>query len=253
MTYRQFAYLYDELMKEAPYEKWTQLVIDSSSKYGVQGKKLLDLACGTGELSVRLSKAGFQVTGVDLSDDMLTVAANKAERNGEKLEFYQQNMAELEGPEQFNLIGIFCDSLNYLQTEKEVIDTFRSVHHHLEDDGLFIFDVHSIYKMMNVFVNQTFTLNDDEISYIWEAFEGEEPYSVWHDLSFFVLDKHTGKYDRYDEQHFQRTFPVEIYKAWLIEAGFEILEVTADFMHHTLQSDSERIFFTCRKQQASLS
>jgi len=248
MTYGQFAYLYDELMKDAPYDRWARLVIDYSSKYEIRGKRLLDLACGTGELSVRLSKAGFEVTGIDLSDDMLTVASDKAASNGEEVQFYQQNMAELNGLGQFDVIGIFCDSLNYLQSEKEVIDTFHSVHRHLANDGLFIFDVHSIYKMMHVFMNQTFTLNDDEISYIWESYEGESPYSVWHDLSFFVLDERTGKYDRYDEQHFQRTFPIEIYEAWLLDAGYEIIEVTADFETSTPQSESERIFFVCRKK-----
>lgn len=248
MTYQQFAYLYDELMKDAPYDKWVDFVNKYIAKYEVQGKRLLDLACGTGELSIRLANDGFEVTGVDLSDDMLTVANSKANSIGVNIQFYQQNMAELEGLGEFDVVGIFCDSLNYLQSENEVKDTFRSVHTHLTNDGLFMFDVHSIYKMMNIFMNETFTLNEDEISYIWQCFEGEYPYSVEHDLSFFVLDEQSGKYDRYDELHVQRTFPIENYKTWLVEAGFEIIDIIADFEALEPQSESERIFFICKKQ-----
>jgi 2-polyprenyl-3-methyl-5-hydroxy-6-metoxy-1,4-benzoquinol methylase len=78
MSYQQFAYLYDKLMKDAPYDEWVQFVKDRCTKYNVQGVRLLDLACGTGELSVRLAQEKFQVTGIDLSEDMLAVAQAKA-------------------------------------------------------------------------------------------------------------------------------------------------------------------------------
>lgn len=247
MSYGKFAYLYDQLMEDAPYDSWVELIIQKVEKFSVTGKKLLDLACGTGQLSIRLGKQGYDVTGVDLSGDMLAVAQVKAEQNGLRIPFYQQNMAELEGFGEFDIIGIFCDSLNYLETESEVKATFQRVHGHLKDDGLFIFDVHSIYKMMQIFMNQTFAENDEEISYIWHSYQGEYPNSVEHELSFFVLEEATGKYDRYDELHFQRTYPVESYEGWLRECGFELLEVSADFEDAAPGSQAERIFFICRK------
>lgn len=247
MTYGKFAYLYDELMRDVPYDKWAEMISQMSEKYHVSGKRLLDLACGTGELSVKISEKGYDVTGVDLSEDMLMVAQVKAEEHKQKIHLFQQNMAELEGLGQFDVIGIFCDSLNYLESEKEVKATFHSVYHHLAEGGLFIFDVHSIYKIMQIFMNQTFAINEDEISYIWHSYQGDYPNSVEHDLSFFVLDEQSGQYDRYDELHFQRTYPIETYEAWLQEAGFELLETTADFENVSPRSHSERIFFTCRK------
>ncbi|MBP2241698.1 SAM-dependent methyltransferase [Cytobacillus eiseniae] len=247
MAYEKFAYLYDELMRDVPYDKWVELVQRKAEKYVVQGSKMLDLACGTGKLSIKLAEVGFEMTGVDLSDDMLMVAQSKAAEKGLPMQFYQQNMAELDGLGQYNLIGIFCDSLNYLQTEAEVKETFLHVYEHLDDNGLFIFDVHSIYKMMQIFMNQTFAINEEEISYIWYSYQGEHPNSVEHDLSFFVLDQNTGKYDRYDELHFQRTFPIDQYEKWLQQSGFEVLEVTADFEDVSPQTHSERIFFICRK------
>jgi cyclopropane fatty-acyl-phospholipid synthase-like methyltransferase len=249
MSYEHFAYLYDELMTDAPYEDWVQFVIDKAEHYHVQGKNLLDLACGTGELSVRLAKAGFAVTGVDLSADMLAVAQAKAEEQGLRIPFYEQNMTDLEGQGQFDIITIFCDSLNYLAGEQEVRDTFSNVFAHLKDDGLFLFDVHSVFKMTDIFMNQTFAFNEEHLAYIWNSFPGEAPYSVEHELSFFVLDDHDGKYERYDELHFQRTFPVERYAKWLQSIGFELLEVNADFKNEEPTEQSERIFFTARKQK----
>ena len=248
MSYEQFAYLYDELMKDVPYDKWVELVVNMAKKYGVSGKQLLDLGCGTGELSIRLSEKGYHVTGVDLSGDMLTVAQAKAEGKGLTMSFYQQNMAELEGLGQFDIVGIFCDSLNYLHSKTDVIATFQRVNEHLSGSGLFIFDVHSIYKMTEIFKDQTFAVNEEEISYIWHCFEGEKPLSIEHDLSFFVLDEKTDMYQRYDELHVQRTFPIDDYNTWLQETGFEVLDVIADFETIPPLEKSERIFFICRKK-----
>lgn len=247
MSYERFAYLYDNLMKDAPYDKWVEIVLAKLKQYKVEGKQLLDLACGTGELSVRLSKAGFHVTGVDLSSDMLTVARAKADENGQLIRFFQQSMAELEGLGQFDAVCIFCDSLNYLETEEDVMNTFKSVSHHLKKGGLLLFDVHSIYKMNQIFLNETFALVEDDISYIWQCYKGNYPNSIEHDLVFFVLDEDTGQYDRFEELHVQRTFSVHEYENWLKEAGFEILDIFADFYDSQPSDNSERIFFIARK------
>jgi ubiquinone/menaquinone biosynthesis C-methylase UbiE len=247
MTYNRFAYVYDQLMKDTPYDQWVEKVVRQAKKYQVQAKTILDVACGTGELSVWLAEAEFQVTGVDLSEDMLAVAHAKAVDRGLPIQFFQANMTEMEDFGVFDVITIFCDSLNYLQTEAEFVQTFQRVYELLQTNGLFIFDVHSLWKMNHIFKNQIFAINDEQISYIWQCFEGEWPNSVEHDLSFFVLDEQTNKYDRFDELHFQRTFSTHQFEQWLIDAGFEILEVTADFTEDKPKEDSERIFFTARK------
>jgi SAM-dependent methyltransferase len=248
MSYEQFAYLYDELMQDAPYDEWVRFVKEKLDQYQAGGKSLLDLACGTGELSVRFAKEGFSVTGVDLSADMLAVAQAKAQAEGLQIPFFEQDMARLEGHEEFDIIGIFCDSLNYLQSNEDVIHTFTSAYNHLKDGGLFFFDVHSLYKISHVFTNQSFTLADEHLSYIWNSFAGDSPNSVEHELSFFILDEQTGKYDRFDELHFQRTYPVQQYSDWLAQAGFELLEVSADFENKEPQEKSERIFFIATKK-----
>lgn len=247
MTYERFAYVYDELMKDAPYEKWLLILTAKLEQYGIEGKKVLDLACGTGEITVELAQHGFDVSGVDLSDEMLMVANEKAAKQGLSIPLFQQNMAELEGLGLYDCVTIFCDSLNYLREEADIVKTFNRVHDHLKEGGLFLFDVHSIYKMEEIFHNNTFAVNDEEVSYIWDSFPGEEPYSVEHDLSFFVRDDQSGLYDRFDELHYQRTYPIQQYKQWLQQAGFETLEILADLEEKPPVNETERILFVARK------
>lgn len=248
MTYVKFAYLYDHLMSDVPYDKWVTMINKAKNEYQIKGNRILDLACGTGEIAIRLAEADYAVTGIDLSEDMLSVAQSKTEERGLSIFYLEQDMSSLEGLSTFDFIGIFCDSLNYLQTEQQVIDTFKGVYEFLEDDGLFVFDVHSLYKMNELFINQTYAVNDEDISLIWLCFEGDFPDSVEHDLSFFQLDETTNQYNRYDECHFQRTYSIEQYKEWLVDCGFEILKVQADFMDEEIPQDAERIFFYCKKK-----
>jgi SAM-dependent methyltransferase len=249
MTYKHFAFLYDELMKDVPYDAWLAFVKRKLAKYGNSSvHSFIDLGCGTGALSIRLAKEGFSVIGVDLSEHMLAIANQKAIAENCRIEYYQQSMAELSGFTDIDCVVCFCDSLNYLQTEDEVKQTFKQTFTSLKKDGLFIFDVHSIYKISQIFMNQSFVCNDEEVSYIWNCFPGDVPNSIKHDLSFFakVLD-HDNLYERFDEYHLQRTFPVIQYQEMLEEAGFTILEVSGDFEDISLSDNCERVFFTVRK------
>ncbi|MGM0828430.1 MAG: class I SAM-dependent DNA methyltransferase [Bacillota bacterium] len=248
MSYERFAYVYDYLMQDVPYDCWLEFVNKQAKAYSLQGESVLDIACGTGELSLRLVRDGYNVTGVDLSQDMLMVAQEKALEMNVKLNLFQQDMSKLDSLGEYDLITIFCDSLNYLEDERDVENTFKSVYAHLKHDGLFLFDVHSIYKMTQIFINQTFTLTDEHVSYIWDCFPGEVPNSVEHELTFFVKDEETNQYKRVEELHKQRTYPILNIKEWLKDAGFEVLNISADFTQEAPTDHSERIFFTCKKK-----
>ncbi|MGM0752247.1 MAG: class I SAM-dependent DNA methyltransferase [Bacillota bacterium] len=248
MSYERFAYMYDYLMQDVPYDGWLEFVNKQADAHSIQGKRVLDIACGTGELSLRLVRDGYDVTGVDLSQDMLMVAQEKALEMNVKLSLFQQDMSKLDSLGEYDLITIFCDSLNYLEDELDVKNTFKSVFAHLKQDGLFLFDVHSIFKMTQIFINKTFTLTDDHVSYIWDCFPGETPNSVEHELTFFVKDEETNQYERVEELHKQRTYPILTLKEWLKDAGFEVLNVSADFTEEAPADQSERIFFTCKKK-----
>lgn len=241
MSYSRFAAVYDALMQDAPYDEW-EAYLRKEAKNG----SLLDIGCGTGELAVRFARAGFHVTGVDLSDDMLAIAREKAEVNNLNIPLFQQDMRELDSIGTFETAVIFCDSLNYLETEEDVKQTFQSVFNYLKDDGLFLFDVHSSYKINHIFLEQTFADAAEDISFIWNAFPGEHRDSVEHELTFFVQSEN-GAYERFDELHHQRTFKPEDYADWLKEAGFHIEAITADFTNDAPSPQSERIFFKAKK------
>ncbi|MCF6137994.1 class I SAM-dependent DNA methyltransferase [Pseudalkalibacillus berkeleyi] len=247
MTYQQFARLYDQLMEDAPYDMWVSFFRNAIDQYGIKDStSVLDIGCGTGEISTRLAHEGFAVQGIDLSDEMLSIAREKADIQGLQIPFFQQDMRELEGFSEVDAALIFCDSLNYLRTEEDVRSTFERVSATLKDGGLLLFDVHTLYKMEEIFKDESFTMNGEEISYIWECHPGIEEGSVEHDLTFFV---HIGDsvYKRYDETHYQVTYSREKYKELLNIAGFELLEVTSDFSSRKPSDTSERLFFIARK------
>lgn len=135
MTYSNFAYIYDGLMKDAPYPLWVKYVQKMSDKYKKEIGSILDVACGTGSISIPLAKEGCRIIGVDLSEDMLAVAKSKAELAKVNVSFFQQDMRELQGFSQVDLVVIFCDSLNYLTQEEDVLQTFKHVYQNLKPGG----------------------------------------------------------------------------------------------------------------------
>lgn len=247
MTYNRFAHLYDELMNDVPYDKWLQFVNDVFKKYEINQPTILDIGCGTGTLPILLAKQNYKISGVDLSEEMLSVAMAKAEQERVQIPFYQQNMMELEGFDQLDCITIFCDSLNYLESEDQVLRTFEKVHESLKDNGLFLFDVHSPYKIEEIFGEETFFIDDAELSLVWSCTQGEQPLSVEHDLVFFMKEEKRDSYERFEEYHHQRTYPIDTYQALLNQAGFDVKEMIADF-DQAVEDTSERIFFIATKK-----
>lgn len=243
--YGRFAEIYDVLMEDIPYEKYVEWV----ARYAPSAEypRLLDIGCGTGTLSILFSKAGYQVSGIDISDSMLAVAEERADELHLSIPFYQMSMDELEGFWNVDVAVIPIDSINYLEDERQVKKTFKRIFSALRDGGQLFFDVHSLYKMDEIFLQSPFTYDDGEIVYLWTTEKGDAEHSVVHDITFFVLDDATDLYERFDEVHVQRTFPVEMYEAWLKEAGFSRVYMTADWEDKFPDEKSERIFIRAVK------
>jgi SAM-dependent methyltransferase len=234
-------------MNDVPYERWVQFLEDVFQKYEMLQPSILDIGCGTGTLPISLAKLNYSISGVDLSEEMLSVAMAKAELEKVNIPFFQQNMVELEGFNQLDCVTIFCDSLNYLETEDQVKQTFIRVNESLKDNGLFLFDVHSPYKIEEIFGEETFFIDDAELSLVWSCTQGEHPLSVEHDLVFFMKEENRDLYERFEEYHNQRTFPINTYKSLLEQTGFEVKEIIADF-DEAVDDTSERIFFIAMKK-----
>lgn len=244
MSEEHFASIYDYLMEGAPYERWLQYAKDRLP----QGGKIVDLACGTATFTMMLHEHGYEVIGIDISQDMLTIAEQKMREKNVSIPLIKQDMREFIGVSQLDGVTIFCDGLNYLFDEGDVQQTFAKVNESLKAGGVFLFDVHSIRKMQETFQNELYGENGEEVAYLWFTSPDEAPYSVEHTLTFFIKDD-DGKYDRIDEIHRQRTFPVETYMEWLEAANFEKIEVTTDFGNSPYNEMDERIFFRAIKKE----
>lgn len=247
-TYHGFSTLYDVLMEDAPYEQWLQFLLSTLDKSLLRKPKVLDLGCGTGRLSSMIAKKGYDITGVDVSEEMLSIAAQRI--MDDKIPAFpliQQDMRELELNEQFGLIYSFCDSLNYLLEDKDIIRTFDHVSKHLEAGGLFVFDVHSPYKLTHIYAAGPIVDEDESLSYIWIPEVDNDHLRVDHHIHFFVQEE-ADLYRRFSEIHQQRAYSITQLTAWLKEAGFEILSVTADFTESIPTDESERLFFVTQKR-----
>ena len=240
--YHHFSSVYDQLMEDAPYDDW----LDYTKRYLKPGSKILDVGCGTGTFTLSLAEEGYQVSGVDLSTDMLTIADTKARLKNLRIPFLQQDMRHLNGFSDLDGVVVFCDGINYLHDQTDVQDTFQAVFQSLKSGGEFLFDVHSPYKIEEVFHHQMYGENGEDISYMWFSDEGAEPLSVNHIMTFF-RKREDGTYERFDEEHYQRTFPPDTYFDLLYKVGFKNIDITASFGYEPLKEESHRIFFRAVK------
>lgn len=243
-SYERFAEVYDELMTDIPYAQYVEWI--SRFAPATQYKNLLDIGCGTGTLACLLHEAGYNVTGIDLSEDMLAVASARMNANGISMPLYAMSMDELDGFDNLDVAIIPIDSINYVKEEANVFETLKRIYESLRDGGQLFFDVHSLFKMDSIFLDGPFTYDDGEITYVWHTEPGDFEHSVYHQMTFFVQTEN-GLFERFDEEHFQRTFAIKQYEAWLTELGFTSVEVTSDWSDEAPHDESERIFIRAVK------
>lgn len=244
-SYNRFAEVYDVLMEDIPYEKYVEWVTQHAptSDYPT----LLDIGCGTGTLSFMFQRCGYDVSGIDISESMLSIANQRMQEANLSIPFYQMSMDELDGFSNIDVIVIPIDSINYLQEEEQVKETLRKAYCSLRAGGQLFFDVHSIYKMDEIFLQSPFSYDDGEIFYLWYTEQGDAEHSIVHDMTFFVHDQTSGLFERFDEVHYQRSFPIETYENWLKEIGFSEIKITADWEEQSPKDTSERIFIRAVK------
>lgn len=245
MSYNIFAQVYDDLMDEELYDLWIEF---TKKHLSTPHKNVLDLACGAGHLAIKMKQEGFNVTGLDLSSEMIAIAKERAEEASVAVPFVVGDMLDLSAVNQFDAVTCYCDSICYLPTPEAVQKAFNEVSQHLTEDGVFLFDVHSIHQVEDVFPGYTFNDQTEEISFLWKSYVGEHPYSIEHDLTFFVYQDEIDLYERFDETHKERTYPIEQYLSMLKKAGFSSVEVSADYGREEIGEETTRWFFVCHKE-----
>ncbi|HZW67669.1 MAG TPA: class I SAM-dependent methyltransferase [Pseudogracilibacillus sp.] len=248
-SYENFALVYDRLMKNAPYDEWLQF-----TNHFIKNKQInsvVDLGCGTGEITLRLAEQNRQLFGVDLSADMLSIAEQKAIDLAKQVNWIKQDIRELEGFTNIDLCVSYCDVINYITAEEDLDRVFHHVYESLSDQGIFIFDVHSMEHVNKNLTNQTFTYTAEDVAYIWDCEPGECDGEMYHEMTFFYKNStKSNTYTRIEESHYQRTFPVETYVDLLTQANFSHIELYGDFSieNEFSEQDSERIFIIARKK-----
>lgn len=243
--YKNFAYIYDQLMDEVDYENWFNYIESIFKKYRKSPKGVLEMASGTGSLSYYLAKKGYDLTCFDLSDDMLSIAYNKLEKFN-NVRLLRQNMKDFQLGEKFQAVVSICDSINYILDEGDLLQTFKNVKEHLDEDGIFIFDINSHYKLSQIIADNTFIEDREDIYYIWQNYFDQEESLAEFYLTFFTREG--DKYSRFDEEHVERAYHKEEILDLLRAAGFTRLASYDGLSLEEARDRSERITFVALPQ-----
>ena len=245
--YQAFAAYYDRLMMDVDYALWADYLKDLLYENGVlPGESVLDCACGTGELTLRLHTSGYRMTGADISVQMLEIALQKARKAGAKIAFVQQELQSVRVHKQVAAITCACDGVNYLLSKEDVFSFFCAANRALKDGGVLLFDVSSAYKLEHVLGGQTFGEDEPDCTYLWQNCFDPKSRLLEMRLAFFTPDG-KGAYTRFDERHVQRAHTQDELTELLSRAGFTVMGVYDAFIKHAPYENSERIQFVAQK------
>ena len=236
IPYRKFAEVYDSLMDQQDfYEGYYNFIINILQKFDFNPKNILDLGCGTGKLAEIFLTNSYSIEGLDLSDTMLAIARKRG------LKVYQGNMADFSLGKKYGLIMSIFDSINYLQNKLQLQKCFRRIYAHLDNNGLFIFDVNSDYKINDYIpnVNKTGHYRIGNTDVIWENSHNPD---TWIAKITMV---EAGR--KYFEEHVEKAYSLKAIRELLEKSGFEITGVYGDFEFNKVKKDSLKWFFACRK------
>lgn len=245
MAYREFANIYDELIYEdINYDKVAEKIVSLSTEHNINFEDYLDLACGTGNVSILIAKYFKNIYAVDLSDEMLNVAFDKFKKNKIKAKVICQNMCELSLNKKMDLITSVLDSTNYITEEDDLVNYFLNVYEHLKDNGIFIFDINSYYKLSTVLGNNIYTYSSDEVFYTWENLFEDDIVNMF--LTFFVKQDND-LYQKFEEEHFERAYSEEFIEEILKKCKFKILNKFEGYSNDKVKENSERILYVVKK------
>lgn len=247
MSYGVFSEFYDALTANVSYDTVAQVLSSLLTRYGKGRGLLLDLACGTGSVSVRLAEKGYEVIGVDLSPEMLSEAQNKAYSAGQNILFLCQDMTALDLYGTVDAAVCTLDGLCHLPDEESVFAALQKVSLFMNPGGVFLFDVNSVYKHRAVLGNNTFVYDTDDVYCVWQNTLLSDGVTVQMDLDFFEPVSDAGDYVRQSERFTERAYPRETLEAMLRKAGFTVLDVFDGYSEKPAHDTSERLLFAVRK------
>jgi len=248
-AYNEFAKVYDELMDETPYDKWFDFLQKKLNSYGVENGLLLDLGCGTGIMTEKFSRQGYDMIGVDASMEMLNQAFDKKTKSKLDILYLCQDMRNFELFGTVKAVYSVCDVVNYLLADEDLEKVFRLVNNYLDPDGIFIFDFNTVYKYQTIIGDTVIAENRKDCSFIWENSYDKKSEINEYVLSLFIKEKEGNTYHKYMEEHKQKGYTLETMKTSIKKAGMEFLEaMDADTLDSPSET-SERIYCIVREKE----
>lgn len=293
-AYESFARVYDLFMDNVPYEEWGSYLTGLLREYGICGGTVAELGCGTGKMTRLLAAAGYDMIGVDNSEEMLEIAReaeyeadawsaaeawdeadetdaleeyaelgepDEPEESDEPDEpdepdelpnggilYLLEDMRELELYGSVRAVVSVCDSMNYILEEADLREVFSRVHEYLEEDGVFIFDLNTVYKYRDLLGETTIAENREEGSFIWENYFDEESAVNEYDLTLYIREDGES-YRRFEEVHYQRAYDLKTIDRLLADAGMELTAAYDAFTKEPVRDDSERIYVVARPRR----
>ena len=246
--YQSFAQVYDIFMEDIPYDNWVEYIKNIWKKFNLIPKSIVELGCGTGNITNRLALEGYTVLGIDLSLEMLSIASQKAQSlNLKNITYINQDMRNLELLNKSDCILSICDSINYITEESELLDIFKLVFSNLNKNGLFIFDINTTHKFKNILADKNFCETREEIAYTWENYFDKDKMINEFYTNFFIKDKKTNLYHRFEEVHYEKAYEKDFIISTIEKSGLKFLDVYNENTFESPTDTSERIFFVSRK------
>lgn len=247
-AYTYLARVYDFCM-DVDYDQWIEYLLALFALYRHDPGQVLDLGCGTGNITIPLAGRGFALTGVDLSVEMVVEARRKAVERGLDISFLTQDMLSLNlCGKKFDTVLSICDVLNYLTHEADLKQAFDQVYKHLRPGGLWLFDLNSAYKLQSIYGDQFYADLQTDFAYFWDNRYDWDREICTMTLTFFIKTA-DGRYERVQEEHRQKLWFPEQIKELAVGAGFSLL-ACYDFLSNSAWSDnSERWQFILRKKE----
>ncbi|MTI95624.1 MAG: class I SAM-dependent methyltransferase [Firmicutes bacterium] len=233
--YATLARHYDRLMASVPYGRWAKFI----AAFAAPGAKIIDLGCGTGNLALRLSRAGFQVIGIDISPAMLSIASAKP--GSGQVQWLHQSFFNF--TETADLVCCTCDGLNHIIQVKDIIAVFRQVYRKLRPGGCFIFDINSPDKYRHILADNLFYLSSDTGEIIWQNHFSYP----WNEADLTLFERKGDFYSRHRISIVERCYQPSSLLYWLRQTGFSVGDLKDDYTMRSPGFKTQRITFVGKK------
>lgn len=247
MSYKKFAYVYDDLMYDIDYTAWVCYLEKIFQRFGSNPEVILDLGCGTGSTLIEFINQGKRAIGIDSSADMLAVAQNKLIEKNIQAQLIHQDMTDFLYDEPVDVCVSLLDSINHVTDKKALQRMFSKIHLTLKPNGMFVFDINTLFKIEHTMGNNVFYQVDDDCSYIWQCNYNKRKQLNRFDLTFF--QRVGDLYEKWEEITYERAYTEEEIIQLLKSANFEVLAVFNEFSFESPKPNSERLFFVARKKE----